>query len=239
MRCSWKSVVFTAFIAVGGAVLPSPEAAHGITYTPVTVSQLEANNSDGSSLWATNHPSTSLWPVQLVGVVVNKPSDMLNYTYDSSSNPSPQFQVFVQALSSGGTYGGYSVAPGDFGGVAVYEGMTFAYGNPAVSNFSPSDWATEVTRIGASTLNVGDVVLVQAKAPGLFYNGKYNINTQHNTSPDNQFSITVLGQTTPTAAPITLSALESAPLRCLTCIRPVTTFLTPRGRPVTNIIKAA
>ncbi len=91
--------------------------------------------------------------------------------------------------------------------------MTFAYGNPATSNFSPSDWATEVTRIGASTLNVGDVVLVQAKAPGLFYNGKYNINTQHNTSPDYQFSITKLGQTiTPTATPITLSDLESAPV---------------------------
>ena len=51
--------------------------------------------------------------------------------------------------------------------------MTFAWGDPTVSNFSPADWTTEVTRIGASTLSVGDVVLVQAKTPGMFYNGKY------------------------------------------------------------------
>lgn len=206
MRGNWQLVALVVSVSVGGTFLPPPKA-NAQSYNWVTVSQLEANNSDGSSLFATQH--SGLYPSELVGVVVNKPRDMLNYTYDSSSNPSPQFQVFVQALSSGGTYGGYTVAPGDFGGVAVYESMTFAWGDPTVSNFSPADWATEVTRIGASTLSVGDVVLVQAKAPGMFYNGKYNINTQHNTSPNNQFSITVLGQTTPTATPITLSALES------------------------------
>jgi hypothetical protein len=213
MRGSCKWVAVAALVAVGVAVLWSPEIARGVDYTAVTISQLEANNSNGSSLWATNHPSTSLWPVQLVGVVVNKPSDMLNCTYSSSSNPSPQFQVFVQALSSGGTYGGYTVMPGDFGGVAVYEGMTTSWKpTDPMASFSPSDWATELARIGASTLNVGDVVLVQAKTPGVFYNGKFNINTNHLTSPDNQFSITVLDHITPTAASITLSDLASRPI---------------------------
>ena len=148
-----------------------------------------------------------------MGVVVNKPADMLDYTLSSTSSSGPQFQVFVEALPSGGTYGGYTVAPGDFGGVAVYESQTFKYAsNPSLANFTNDEWTAEVARIGASTLNVGDVVLIQAKTPGIFYNGKFNINTNHLKSPDNQFSITVLGQTTPTATPITLSALESAPV---------------------------
>ena len=204
MRGSRKSVVLVALVSIGGALLLSPEA-NAQSYNWVTVSQLEANNSDGSSLFATQH--SGLYPAELVGVVVNKPPRHVGLHLSSSSKPSPQFQVFVQALSSGGTYGGYTVAPGDFGGVAVYEGESFACGDPTIE-LPHAEWATEVTRIGASTLSVGDVVLVQAKTPGIFYNGKYNINTKHNTSPDNQFSITVLGQTTPTATSITLSALN-------------------------------
>ena len=49
-----------------------------------------------------------------MGVVVNNPADMTDL--------SSEFQVFVQALSAGGTYGGYNVAPGDFGGTALYVG---------------------------------------------------------------------------------------------------------------------
>ena len=204
MRGSWKLVAFVALVAAGGVVLSSPAMA--VSYTPVTISQLEENNTDGSSYWATLHPTIPLYHVQFVGVVVNKPSDMLNYTY-SSSNTSPQFQVFVQALSSGGTYGDYTVAPGDFGGAAVYMRRLHPMGDHT-QDYTDSEWATEMTRIGASTLNYGDVVLVQAKAPGMFFNGKFNINEQHKKSSDYDFSITVLGQTTPTAAPITLSALK-------------------------------
>ena len=51
------------------------------------------------------------------------------------------------------------------------------------------------------------------ESPGLFYNGKFNINPQHvNTieNPAYDFSITVLGQTAPAAASISLSALKDS-----------------------------
>ena len=59
-------------------------------------------------------------------------------------------------------------------------------------------------------LQYGDVVLVQANAPGLFYNGKYNINMQHNTSPDYDFSVTILQRGyMPAVSNITLANLEN------------------------------
>jgi hypothetical protein len=60
-------------------------------------------------------------------------------------------------------------------------------------------------------LQYGDVVLVQANAPGLFYAGKLNVNEQHSTDPAKDFSITILQRgTTPTAAQIALSDLKNA-----------------------------
>ena len=50
MRGNWKLVAFVVLVSVGGAFLPSPEA-NAQSYNWVTVSQLEANNSDGSSLF--------------------------------------------------------------------------------------------------------------------------------------------------------------------------------------------
>ena len=99
-------------------------------------------------------------------------------------------------------------APGDFGGTALYVGQTVPW-NPT-QNFSDAQWQQELNFLGASTLTTGDVVLVQADAPGLEYNGKYNINVQHwNTInyPGYGFSIQVIGQTTPAVADISLSAL--------------------------------
>ena len=60
-------------------------------------------------------------------------------------------------------------------------------------------------------LQYGDVVLVQANAPGLFYEGKFNINTRTQHDPANDFSITILQRgTTPPVADISLAALKDA-----------------------------
>ena len=205
MRDSWKTVFFAALV---GAALSSPAAGQWLqesSYTTVASSQLQAINSDGSSYFATVHPTSSLYPVQYVGVVVNNPADM--EPLHSSSSQGGQFQVFVQALP-GGTYGGCTVVPGDFGGTALYVGQTVPW-NPS-EDFSDSEWQQELNFLSASTLTTGDVVLVQANAPGLEYDGKFNINVQHmNTiqNPQYGFSITVLGQTTPAAADISLASL--------------------------------
>jgi uncharacterized protein (DUF2141 family) len=204
---SWKTVFFAALLAAG---LCSPAVGQWLqepSYTPVTSSQLQAVNSDGSSYFATIHPTSSLYPVQYIGVVVNNPADMEPLYPSAQDGQDGQFQVFVQALP-GGTYGGYTVAPGDFGGTALYVGQTVPW-NPS-ENFSDAEWQEDLNFLGASTLTTGDVVLVQANAPGLEYDGKYNVNVQHwNTieNPQYGFSITVLGQTTPAAAAISLASL--------------------------------
>ena len=206
MRLFWRPAALAVVAIVGCVALSATQIVRGVEYTPVTISQLEEINTDGSSHWADLHPTSTLYPVQFAGVVINKPSDMLNYTYDASSNPSPKFQVYVQALSSGGTYGGYTITPGDSQGTAVYM-MKNNWG-PSSGYYTEQEWSDEMSRIGASSLNVGDVVLIQAKAPGMAYNGKYNINEQHKKSSDYDFSISVLGHTTPIATPIALTDVK-------------------------------
>jgi hypothetical protein len=136
---------------------------------------------------------------------------MLNWNDGSSS----QWQTFIEALP-GGTYGGQTVAPGDFGGTALYMIKDFPYGSPPAV-FDDDTWNSEMNRLNyplyngtpvATPLQYGDVVLVQANAPGLFYNGKYNINMQHQTSSAYDFSITILQRGyTPPVSNITLANL--------------------------------
>jgi hypothetical protein len=215
-----KSLILVALVVAAWGGPWSPPASGQSTipftlessYTWVTNSQLQAINSDGSSYFATIHPTSSPDAVEFMGVVVNNPADM-EYL-DPAACPSttfPQFQTFVEALP-GGTYGGYTVAPGDFGGVALYVGQTVPWfpPNTASADFTNAQWAQELSFLGASTLTTGDVVLVQADAPGLEYDGKFNINTQHMNTfayPGYGFSITVVGQTRPPVASISLSDL--------------------------------
>ena len=194
-----------------------PVAAAQITYTPVTNAELQAvldgsnHTTPGDSAFAATHPTTSEYPVSVVGVVVNNPVDMLNWNDGSSS----QWQTFIEALPAG-TYGGQTVAPGDFGGTALYMIKDFPYGSPPAV-FDDDTWNSEMNRLNyplyngtpvSTPLQYGDVVLVQANAPGLFYNGKYNINMQHQTSSAYDFSITILQRGyTPPVSNITLANL--------------------------------
>jgi hypothetical protein len=196
VKSSRRSVVLSLLAAGMAAVaLLAPNRADA--YTPVTHSQLQAvldesTGSPGDSYWASIHPTNQLYPISILGVVVNNPSDMLNSDCGSAS----QWQVFIQALPAG-TYGGHEVAGGDYGGTALYMMKSFTYGTPAV--YDDATWQSEMNRLNYPTgstadqpLQVGDVVLIQAEAPGLFYHGKFNINEQHSTSSTKDFNITIL-----------------------------------------------
>jgi hypothetical protein len=197
------------FPVVAAILLPS--VAHAISYTPVTNAQLQAVNSDGSNAWPVG---VQPYPVSLIGVVINNPADMLDY---SNTAAAPQWQVFMEALP-GGTYGGQTVAAGDFGGTALYMMKTVPW-DPTQA-YTDAAWTSEMTRlnyplyngtVATTPLQYGDVIMVQANAPGLFYDGKFNINTQHTVDPANDFNITILQRgTTPAVASITLSNLETA-----------------------------
>ena len=187
----------------------APSLASDITYIPVTNSQLQAVNSDGSNAWP---GGVQPYPVSLTGVVINNPSDMLDYT---NSAASPQWQVFIQAMP-GGTYGGQTVLPGDFGGTALYMTKNVPW-DPS-NDYTDAAWTSEMNRLNyplyngtavTTPLQYGDVIMVEANAPGLFYAGKFNINTQHSIDPANDFYITILQRgTTPSVADITLAALK-------------------------------
>ncbi len=212
VRCFVPESAFP-IMAVCWLLLPS--VADAISYVPVTNAQLQAVNSDGSNAWP---GSVQPYPVSLIGVVINNPADMLD---DSNSAAAPQWQVFMEALP-GGTYGGQTVAAGDFGGTALYMMKSVPW-DPTQA-YTDAAWTSEMNRLNyplyngtavSTPLQCGDVIMVQANAPGLFYDGKFNINTQHTTDPANDFSITILQRgTTPPVANLALSDLERRGQQC-------------------------
>lgn len=164
-----------------------------------TFSELEAVDTDGLSTF-----SASVLPITMTGVVINNPSDMSTGAY--------WWQAFVQALPEG-TYGGHYVAGGDYGGSAVYM---HRYGK----GYTNEQWDAEKDRVNYPTFNssptttalkYGDIVTIEAKAPGMEHNGKFNINDKHLTGEAYQFDFTVLQRdTTPTYTTIDLGNLKDS-----------------------------
>lgn len=204
-----RLALFTTFIAAAACL--SPSALHA-DYTPATHAELQAVWDDGTSQWESLHGQGGLYPISVVGVVINNPEHMSNYlpfyinpqaAYDAS-----WWQTFVQATEAG-----------DFGGSALYMRAN----NPMNSNtpkYDETTWGTAMNAVNypkdiygnpvAEPLRYGDKVLIQANAPGMFFRGKYNINERHNADPAYDFTITILERNlTPYAAPITLAALKS------------------------------
>jgi hypothetical protein len=193
---SWKrwftaAAVLVTFVATWACHLPANAG-----FTPTLHSSLQAVTANGSSAW----PGPQGADISLIGVVINNPWDMLNYS-DSAS--SPQWQVYIQAIDGS-----------DFGGTALYM-RKYSYMGPSY-NYDSLGWYQEMDRLNhpngvGAPLQRGDVIRVDARAPGQFYGGKYNINEMHSNDPNNNFDITVLQRgVTPVATAITLSYLKDA-----------------------------
>lgn len=167
-------------------------------FISISHSQYQAVQDDGTAAW----PSGGGQPyaIELIGVVLNNPWDMLDY---SLSTEQPEWQVFIQAVD-----------PNDFGGTALYMRQKIPW-NPS-QDYTNDEWTAEMSRINypdsvTEPLRRGDRIKVQALAPGLFYNGKYNINEQHQKDPSKNFYITILQRNVPlSAASITLADLKDA-----------------------------
>lgn len=178
----------------------SPAPAQTITYTPTKHSVYQAVLDNGSNAWTfPNYGDGETRPISMTGVVINNPWDMLNYTYNSVSNPQPQWQVYIQATEQD-----------DFGGTALYMRIDNPW-NPSAPSYTSEAWAAEVQRIHGDSLQRGDLITVTANAPGMFYKGKSNINEVHNSDPKYDFSIEVTGhdESLLKAATITLDDLRS------------------------------
>lgn len=151
-----------------------------LLYTPHAVFQ--AVDSDGNGTFPLNAP------VKMRGIWLNRSSDMLNGTPDLPSFFGGQWQVFVQ-----------SQADADFGGTALFMGQRYSDLPflPPDWHYSPAEWLAEVNRIEHDPTTghafvPGDLVEIRARAPGLFFGGKTNINEQHNIDPAVNFDVVLL-----------------------------------------------
>jgi len=122
--------------------------------------------------------------VTLEGVVLHNPADMLDPTADDTVTEmfdmSGQWQLFFQGEGD------------DHAGTAIWFGQR--YNNlPWVApdgGYSNEQFIAELARINAARFTVGDRIRVIGYF--LSYNGKNNINEQHSTNPDHDFTIELL-----------------------------------------------
>ena len=176
-------------------------------------SNLEAVDANGVSTWNGN------FPIMLVGVLLTDPNEMLDSTpnflpWNSGANAfnlGGQWQVFVQAL--GGS---------DRGGVECW--MAQDYGNlpwephDGSDSYDNADWAANVNRVSHDpatgyVFHKGDLVLITANG-SLFYGGMQNVNEEHTTGTNYQFTISLVSSNFGLPAPqvISLSSVISTNL---------------------------
>ena len=169
-------------------------------YTPHR--DYQAVDADGAGTFPTNAP------VKMKGRIINRPADMLDPTPGSNPFMGGQWQMFVQADETG-----------DFGGTALYMGQNIGkiVGNHPAGSYTDAEWLAELDRLSRDPVSgrpfrSGDLVEVRARAPGLFFRGKTNINEQHNKAPEMDFEIVLLAAAAGPVSPetITLADLKDA-----------------------------
>lgn len=177
-------------------------------------SAYQAVNSSGSMSGI-----TMTYPLMMVGVVLNTPSEMLNVSA-SSAGMGGQWQIAIQAVQSG-----------DFGGTCCWMGQNYAAYGMGPFSYGASEWNAEVARVGhnadtaswlssvysgasvsGATVEAGDLVVVYARNGMTYYNTKRNINEGHLTDAQYDFDVCVLQKNfgMPTAAELTLSDVVDA-----------------------------
>jgi len=181
----------------------------------IPFSTMQAVDGTGDGAWSIPSPPPTYEPAYKVrGVVLNNPGDML----DSTSNYIPsdvgtlwqlgaQWQVYIEAVSLPDDPTNHPELVGDFGGAALWMGQNYGnhiwHWNPAdfpgstAWSYTNSEWEAELERLDyadntiTEPLRAGDVIEVHARG-GLFYNGKQNVNEEHNNDPALNFDIVVL-----------------------------------------------
>ena len=165
-------------------------------------SDLQAVDANGTGTF----PMTD--PIRVQGVLLNRPQDMLDPTAGTPVYMGGTWQVFLQAD-----------ATGDFGGTALWMGQYIGRmsGNHPAGSYNDAEWVAELDRITIDDatgrrMRPGDRVEVRARAPGLFFRGKTNINEQHIKAPEQDFDAVLLGPAVGLPAPtaITLSDVKDA-----------------------------
>lgn len=188
-----KSFVFLAVLAasvVVGVVSAAP------TVAEATHSEFQAVNAAGEQTYNKTDK------VILEGILLHNPAEMLDPTPDDTItelfNISGQWQIFFQGEGD------------DPAGTAVWMGQL--YNNlPWVAvdgGYANGEFVSELNRLNAAQFSPGDRIRVTGYY--LSYNGKLNINEQHNKNPDHDFTIELVhrGVGLPRPEVITLDDLK-------------------------------
>ena len=150
------------------------------TVDEVTHSEFQAVNAAGEQTYQRTDT------VILEGILLHTPAEMLDPTPDDTItqqfNLSGQWQVFFQGEGN------------DHAGTAVWLGQL--YNNlpwvPLDGGYSNQEFIAELSRLNAAKFCPGDRIRVTGYF--LSYNGKLNINEQHNKDPDHDFTIELIEQ---------------------------------------------
>jgi len=144
----------------------------------VTHSEFQAVNASGEQTYNASEK------VILEGILLHNPADMLDPTPDDTItdlfNISGQWQIYFQGEGD------------DHAGTAVWLGQL--YNNlPWVAldgGYTNAEFAAELSRLNAAQFSPGDRIRVTGYY--MSYNGKLNVNEQHNKNPDHNFTIELL-----------------------------------------------
>jgi hypothetical protein len=185
-------VVLTATLALAiGSIVKAEPTADKITHW-----QFQAVYDSGEQTYNATDK------VVLEGIVLNNPADMLDPTPDDTItetlNIGGQWQIFFQGEGD------------DHAGTAVWMGQL--YNNlPWIAldgGYTNEEFIAELNRINAAQFCPGDRIRVTGYY--FSYNGKNNINEQHNKNPDHDFTIELLerGVGIPKPEVVTLDELK-------------------------------
>jgi len=126
-------------------------------------------------------------PVKMRGVILNDPANMLNPTPGAPGFLGGLWQVFIQPD-----------VVDDFGGTALWMGQYLGNitGDPN-DTYSDVEWLAELDRLShdpdtGHAFDRGDLVEIHARAPGLHFRGKTNINEQHSGNPLANFDVCLI-----------------------------------------------
>jgi hypothetical protein len=230
-----RSILVALIIAMISGLASHSLAVDWNTTPIIQHKDYQAVNANGASTYPAN-----VFPVRMVGVVLNNNEDWLDPTsrYCSEAghmwDMGGQAEFYIQAVNLDGTPWdpNPSAAFNDFGGTSNWIGQN--YGNHiwhyddedyAINsrpwNYTQTAWYSELDRLhldrpdtpfsDAQLIRAGDLVEIRARA-GLAYQGKMNVNESHSNSPNCDFDVVLLDKNfgLPTPHKRSLSELENS-----------------------------
>ena len=187
-----RFIVLAAVLTLGFSTATKAQPA----VARVTHSEFQAVGATGEQTYKATEK------IILEGILLHNPADMLdptpNDTITETFNLGGQWQIFFQG--EGEDHAGTSVWLGQ-----LYNNLPWV---PPDGGYTNQEFVAELNRLNAAQFSPGDRIRVTGYY--LSYQGKLNINEQHNKNPDHDFTIELLerGVGLPQPEVVTLDQLK-------------------------------